>query len=170
MKVSNPTIIPRIKTAPRFGTLDINNIYTGPDNKATGIGVKRLKKGIIVGLLTFILGFFWGYSVMSVLLSIIVEIVMAIGKYENTKLNTLGYIIYSLSPLGSVLMPWINRELYSDYLIERGATVGFMEDLYASLSVWTIIIAILGTIIMAYLGSLLGRKLIKKQFEKAGIV
>jgi energy-coupling factor transport system substrate-specific component len=95
---------------------------------------------------------------------------MAIGKYENTKLNTLGYIIYSLSPLGSVLMPWINRELYSDYLIERGATVGFMEDLYASLSVWTIIIAILGTIIMAYLGSLLGRKLIKKQFEKAGIV
>jgi hypothetical protein len=46
MKVSNPTIIPRIKTAPRFGTLDINNIYTGPDNKATGIGVKRLKKGI----------------------------------------------------------------------------------------------------------------------------
>ncbi len=126
--------------------------------------------GVIIAILTFLLGFFWLYPVASIILGIVADLISAAGKYRSKKLVVLGYVIYSISPIGSSIMPWINRDAYTAYLVGSGADQAFMDALYASLENWMVPVMFVGTMVMAFLGALLGMRLIKKQFEKAGIV
>ncbi|HWQ72782.1 MAG TPA: MptD family putative ECF transporter S component [Desulfitobacteriaceae bacterium] len=125
---------------------------------------------ILMALLIFVTGMYWLWSVAYVACAAIAELISGAGKFKNMKLNMLGYAVFSLNPMGSYIMLWINQNAYKDYLIGKGTEAGYMDTMLSLAQGWMLPAMIIGTMLFAWLGAWLGEKLLKKQFEKAGVV
>lgn len=125
--------------------------------------------GILMGLIMFVTGMYWIWSVFYVVLALVAELISAAGKFKNMKLNILGFMVFSLNPMGSYMMLWINRQAYMEYLVGKGTEQAYMDTMSATAQGWMLPAMIAATLFLAWLGGLLGRRLLKKQFEKAGI-
>lgn len=126
--------------------------------------------GVLMGLLMFVTGMYWIWAVAYVVLAIVADIISAAGKFKNMKLNILGFMIFSLNPIGSYMMLWINQNKYIEYLVSKGTKEEYMNTMVNTAQDWMLPLMIIGTLICAFLSALLGKKLLNKQFEKAGIV
>lgn len=125
--------------------------------------------GILMGLVMFVTGMYWIWSIFYVALALVAELISGVGKFKNRKLNILGYMVFSLNPMGSYMMLWINRQAYMDYLVGKGTEQAYMDTMSATAQDWMLPAMIAATLLFAWLGALFGRKLLKKQFEKAGV-
>ncbi len=126
--------------------------------------------GVVMGLLMFVTGMYWLWSIAYVVLAGVAELIAGAGRFRNKRLNILGYVVFSLNPMGSYIMLWINQKAYASYLTSKGTEQSYMDTMLATAQGWMLPAMIGGTVLFAWLGALLGRKLLKKQFEKAGIV
>lgn len=86
------------------------------------------------------------------------------------RLNILGYIIFSFNPLITYSMLWINQKEYIEYLLSKGTEKAYMDTMVATAQNWMLPAMIIGTLILAFIGAMIGKKLLQKQFEKAGII
>ena len=125
--------------------------------------------GILMGIVMFVTGMYWIWSIFYAALAIIAELISAAGRFKNSKLNILGYMVFSLNPMGSYMMLWINRQAYMNYLVGKGTEQEYMNTMSAVAQDWMLPAMIAATLLFAWLGTLLGKRLLKKQFEKAGI-
>ena len=125
---------------------------------------------ILMGIIMFVTGMYWMWSIAYVVFAIISDLVMGIGKFKNMKLNIIGYIIFSLNPLVTYSMIWINQKEYVSYLLSKGTEQAYMETMIATAQGWMLPAIIFSTIVLAFIGAIIGKALLKKQFEKAGII
>ncbi|WP_113671698.1 MptD family putative ECF transporter S component [Vallitalea guaymasensis] len=126
--------------------------------------------GILMGLLMFVTGMYWLWSVAYIVLAIVAELISGAGKFNNMKLNIMGFMIFSLNPIGSYMMLWINQNKYIDYLVGKGTEQSYMNTMVETAKDWMLPAMIIGTLLLAFISALLGKRLLKKQFEKAGIL
>lgn len=126
--------------------------------------------GVIMGLMMFITGMYWIWSIAYVVLAIIAQWISAMGGFKNKKLNNLGFMIFSLNPIGSYMMLWLNQKMYVEYLVGKGTEASYMTTMIGTAQNWMLPAMIIGTLICAFISAMLGQKLLKKQFEKAGII
>ena len=54
-------------------------------------------------------------------------------------------------------------------MLEGGTAASYIDTMNATAANWMLAIILLGTIVIAALSGFVGTKLLKKQFEKAGI-
>lgn len=125
--------------------------------------------GVLMGIIMFITGMYWMWSVFYIILAIIADIISSMGKFKNSKLNIIGFMIFSLNPIGSYMMLWINQQTYMEYLTGKGTEQAYMDTMLATMQDWMLPAMIIGTLICALISALVGKRLLKKQFEKAGI-
>lgn len=126
--------------------------------------------GTLMGIVMFTTGMYWLWSIAYIVCAILAEIICGIGKFKNMKLNILGYIIFSLNPLSSYCMMWINQKEYVSYLLSKGNGQEYMDTMVATAQNWMLPTIIISTILLAFIGALIGKHLLHKQFKKAGIV
>lgn len=126
--------------------------------------------GVIMGLMMFITGMYWMWSVFYVLLAIVADLISGLGQFKSHKMNTLSFIVFSMNPLGSYIMLWINREAYFSYLIEKGTEQSYVDTMGSVAQIWILPAMILSIIIAGLISCFVGKKLLKKQFEKAGVL
>lgn len=115
-------------------------------------------------------GNIWIVIVTGALAGLISEIIAGIGKFKDSKLNTIAYIIFTQNLLGGFLPIWIMRNYYFEDTLERGMSADFVTTLEALTPGWVLLSMIAGTIICSLIGVAISKKLFKKHFEKAGIV
>lgn len=126
--------------------------------------------GILMGIFMFVTGMYWMWSVAYVICALAAELISGIGKFKSMNLNILGYVIFSLNPLASYAMMWINQKEYVSYLLNKGTEQAYMDTMIATAQNWMLPTIVISTILLALAGALLGKHLLHKQFEKAGIV
>ena len=126
--------------------------------------------GILMGFIMFITGMYWMWSIAYVVFAILAEIIMGFGKFKNMNMNILGYIVFSLNPLVTYSMMWINQKEYLSYLLSKGTEQAYLDTMAANAHNWMLPAIIISTIVLAFIGAIIGKALLKKQFEKAGIV
>ncbi len=127
--------------------------------------------GIIAAIILFLTGMFWTMSLFFVVFGVIADLICASSKYRSFKKNLIAYCFLSLSPIGAyapmVLMP----KQFSEFLSKKGNVEAFADVINRiSTSYWILPAMIIGTIICAIIGGLIGKKLLNKHFKKAGIV
>lgn len=125
--------------------------------------------GIVMGLLMFVTGMYWLWSVFYVVLGIVADIIAGIGKFRNKNLNLISFLVFSLNPMGSYMMLWINPAGYASYLTGKGTEQAYMDTMLATGAGWVLPVLVVATLVCAFISALVGRKLLRKQFEKAGV-
>lgn len=98
------------------------------------------------------------------------DLVAAAGKYRSKKLLLASYVVFSYGLTGPILPLWFMKSAYIANLTARGKDAAYIDTLFAPINSGSFVVSMLAILICALVGGFFGQKMLKKHFEKAGIV
>ena len=126
--------------------------------------------GIILGFFFFVTGMHWSMALGNIGMGIIADIVAGLGAYTNKKLNALSYMLFMLSNTFTYLIFFIDRDGWIQAMMKKGTDASYIETMNTSATSWMPVVIVGGTLLVAAFSAWVGSKMLKKQFEKAGVV
>lgn len=124
--------------------------------------------GVVEGLIMFVTGMYWLWAVFLIVLGVAGDLIAGAGRFRSKTLNLVSFLVFSLNPMGSYMMLWLDPSGYASYLTGKGTEQAYMDTMLATGTDWMLPAMIALTLVCALVSALVGRKLLKKQFEKAG--
>ena len=125
--------------------------------------------GIIMGIIWFVTGMHWAFSLGYIGMGIIADLVAGAGDYRNKAVNLLSYMLMSLGGVYTYVVFFIDPQGWGSTMLENGTEQSYIDTMSASAPSWLLAVIIIGTLAIAAFSGWIGGKLMKKQFEKAGI-
>ena len=121
--------------------------------------------GLVMGLFFFVSGHF----VLSFATNIVCGL-LADLKFRSKKLLLVSYVVFSYGLTGPILPLWFMKDAYIANLTARGKDAAYIDTLFAPINNGSFVAAMAAILVCAVLGGLFGQRMMKKHFEKAGIV
>ena len=125
--------------------------------------------GIIMGIVWFITGMHWAFSLGYIGMGIIADLVAGAGHYRNKVVNLLSYMLMSLGSVYTYVVFFIDPQGWASTMLGNGTEQSYIDTMSASAPSWLLAVIMIGTLAIAAFSGWIGGKLLKKQFEKAGI-
>ena len=125
--------------------------------------------GIIMGIIWFVTGMHWAFSLGYIGMGIIADLVAGAGDYRNKAVNLLSYMLMSLGGVYTYVVFFIDPQGWASTMLENGTEQSYIDTMSASAPSWLLAVIMIGTLAIAAFSGWIGGKLLKKQFEKAGI-
>lgn len=125
--------------------------------------------GILIGLVFFATGMHWAMDIGYVLGGIIGDLIAGTKKYRSVTLNIVSYICLCLGATGTYIAYFVNPEAWCSRMVSGGTTQSYVDSMNTAAHGWMLPVIVIGTIVIAALSGFVGSKLLKKQFERAGI-
>ena len=122
----------------------------------------------IIGLFWYIMGYTWIPTLSFILMGVIADLVMKSGGYKRFRINMIGFWIFSCSMIGIPATMWLMTKSYMSGVREAMGEQYVME-VSKYMPPWMGFAAIGIILVSSSIGALLGRKMLKKHFERAGI-
>ena len=126
--------------------------------------------GMITGFLTFLVG----QTRMSILVGLVFgflgDLIMKSGNYKSWKKNVLGYSVFTLWTVGTMLPMWIMRETFFAGYRENGGTDAYIDAVMKLTPNYMILVVIITALVGGFLGASLGKAVLRKHFQRAGTV
>ena len=137
--------------------------------------VAALISGSVYMLLAAKLQKFGGITIMGLVMGLFIcgvaaDLVAAAGKYRSKKLLLASYVVFSYGLTGPILPLWFMKSAYIANLTARGKDAAYIDTLFAPINSGSFVVSMLAILICALVGGFFGQKMLKKHFEKAGIV
>ena len=126
--------------------------------------------GIILGFVFFVTGMHWSMALGNIGMGIIADTVAGLGTYTNKKLNAVSYMLFMLSNTFTYLIFVIDRDRWIHAMLKKGTDASYIETMNTSAASWMPVVIVGGTLLVAAFSAWVGSKMLKKQFEKAGVV
>lgn len=102
--------------------------------------------------------------------ALLAELVRHLTHYTSYLGASVAFACFSLGWLGSPLPIWLYSDTFAKHIAEAGMPQEYVTQLISVSSPAWMVACIAGTLVGAALGSLLARTLLKKHFQKAGLV
>ncbi|MBM7551031.1 MptD family putative ECF transporter S component [Peptoniphilus gorbachii] len=125
--------------------------------------------GMISPLVMFAAGHTYVVVVLSLIVMIIAELIRKIGNYNSFKYNMLSYAVFSIWICSSMMQMLLAKEKYLEMSIEMMGK-DYVDAMEKLITYPHMALVALGAFLGGILGAYIGKALLKKHFEKAGIV
>ena len=125
--------------------------------------------GIIGGIFFYLIGYGWIGLLGWVLGGILSDVVLKIGGYQKFKATVLSYACFCLGIMGCPANLWFAGEAYWEN-IHTSMGDQYANTLQSLMPSWMLYVGLALLFVGGILGALLGHKMLKKHFERAGIV
>lgn len=125
--------------------------------------------GIIISILWFLTGMHWALSLGYIIMAIVADIVAGLKDYKNKMINVLSYMLFCLGATGSLIVFSIDPVGWAGTMLKNNTEQSYIDTMNASAPAGMLLIILIGTLTAAALSGWIGTKMLKKQFEKAGI-
>lgn len=140
-------------------------IFTTKVKKFAMVTIMSVLSGLLMGLTG--MGF-WGVP-MGIVFGLIGDLIMKSGNYKSIKKNILGYGVFSLWMIGTYIpMYFMADAAYADFASSFGEE--YAANVMAVMPMWSLILVAGSCFLCAVLGGFIGKAVLRKHFEKAGIV
>lgn len=126
--------------------------------------------GLLVGGFLFVTGMYWTMCLAYVILGVVAELVAGSSNFKSKTKNLLAYMIFVISPIFSYAMLWLNRDGYVKYLVSKGTEQSYMDTMVAHAYAWVFPAMLIGNLICSFISGKFGQYLLRKHFEKAGVI
>ena len=126
--------------------------------------------GTVMGLFLFVSGHFAVSLIIGIVCSVGADFIGKLGGYKNKKGILASYIVFSFGLTGPVLPLWLMKDAYIASLQAKGKDAAYIDGVFSHINSTTLIVCIAATLVCAIVGGLFGQKMMKKHFEKAGII
>lgn len=158
-----------MKYAPAFIALLAGTVYMLLIAKTKKFGCLILMSAVI-SVFFFMSGHFAFSFLPNLISGILADIIAKFGKYENKLYNLISYIVFSFGNLGPVIMMWVVRDTYIEHLVAIGKDTSYINEVMVNSDFSNVAWLSLTIIIGGLLGGLFGQYMLKKHFNKAGMV
>lgn len=125
--------------------------------------------GVIMAIAWFVTGMHWAFSLGYLAMAIVADVVAGAGHYRSRGLNLLSYMMLSLGGIYTYVVFFIDPQGWAATMLENGTTQDYIDTMNASAPSWLLAVIVVGTLAIAAFSGWMGSRLLKKQFEKAGI-
>ena len=125
--------------------------------------------GAILCIVWFVTGMHWAMALGYLIMGIAADLVAGTGEYKSKKVNSLSYILLSLGGTASYLVFFADLDGWAKTMLGNGTEQSYIDTMRSTGTTWILIIMLVGTILAAAISAFVGCKMLKKQFEKAGL-
>ena len=125
--------------------------------------------GVIMGIIWFVTGMHWAFALGYLIMAIVADFVAGAGQYKSKKLNSLSYILFSLGGTGSYIVFFVDPNGWAQTMLGNGTEQSYIDTMRMTGTTGILLAMLLGTVLAAALSAFVGGRMLKKQFEKAGI-
>ena len=124
---------------------------------------------VISGLLMFATGHTWIPLITGLVFGLLGDLTARAGNYSRFRNLAVGYGVFTIWPIGAMLPMWFMRDSYFDYI---RASMGddYVNTIMAMTPNWLPLVFFGAAFLAGIAGAFLGRSVLKKHFQKAGIV
>ena len=122
----------------------------------------------IVGLFLWVTGMGYWPTIFGVVFGVLTDLIAKSGNYKSSKKDILGCGVFNIAVFGNFVPLFTNIEAYFSTRQSFGEEyIGALTGIFAN--TWLIPAMIASCVICGWIGGFLGKALLKKHFEKAGI-
>lgn len=125
--------------------------------------------GILAGLIFFATGMHWAMDLGYILGGILGDLIAGTKNHRSVKLNIAAYICLCLGATGSYIAFFADPAAWSSLMLNGGTAQSYLDAMNGAAQGWMLPVILLGTVVVGAFSGFVGRMLLKKQFEKAGI-
>ena len=125
---------------------------------------------ILIAIMMFVLGMGFLGAPLIIIAGVIADLIAKSGKYKSFKKTMLSYGVFCLWICANYFPVVITAESYRQDLVDGGYSAEYCNSLFLAINYKTIGILLILCFVFGCLGALLGKAVVKKHFEKAGIV
>ena len=117
--------------------------------------------GVVICIIWFVTGMHWAFALG--------YLIIGAGQYKSKKLNSLAYILFSLGGTGSYIVFFADPNGWAQTMLGNGTEQGYIDTMQATANTGILVAMFAAAIITSAISAFVGCKMLKKQFEKAGI-
>lgn len=125
--------------------------------------------GTVVALLYLMSGHPWQSTVLTILVSILAEFVLAAGGYRSKWSAIWAYTVFSAWMAGPWIPLFIDPESYFQSAGMQAMGESYVEEFAAVVTIPAVLVSLVAVVGCGLLGGLLGAAMLKKHFVKAGL-
>ena len=141
-------------------------LYT---TKARKFGMTTIMS-LLIGLLFTAMGHGIWAIIISLVSGLLADLIMKSGNYSSTKKSIMGCSVFFLWIIGNFIPIILTREQYYLQLVDGGYGTEYADALMKLIPDWSLLPLTLVTLVFGILGGMLGKKMLKKHFQRAGMV
>ena len=125
--------------------------------------------GAILCIVWFVTGMHWAMALGYLIMGIVANLAAGTGQYKSKKINSISYILLSLGGTASYLVFFADPDGWAQTMLGNGTEQSYIDTMRSTGTIRIMVIMLVGTILAASVSAFVGCKMLKKQFEKAGI-
>ena len=124
---------------------------------------------VVICIIWFVTGMHWAFALGYLIMAVVADFVAGAGQYKSKKLNSLAYILFSLGGTGSYIVFFADPNGWAQTMLGNGTEQSYIDTMQATANTGILIAMFAVAIITSAISAFVGCKMLKKQFEKAGI-
>ena len=125
--------------------------------------------GVIMAIIWFVTGMHWAFALGYLIMAVVADFVAGTKQYKSKKINSLSYIFFSLGGTGSYLVFFADPQGWAQTMLGNGTEQSYIDTMQATANAGIFIAMFAALLVTASISAFVGCKMLKKQFEKAGI-
>lgn len=123
---------------------------------------------VLLGIFMFATGHTWIPILTAGVCGVLADLIFKSGGYKKMKTTVLGYAVFCVWSIGAMLPLWVMRDSFFDY-IESSMGAEYADKVLALTPTWALFVFIAAAFLAGIAGAYLGKAVLKKHFDKAGI-
>lgn len=125
--------------------------------------------GVVVALLYLMMGHPWQSTVVTIVVSVLAELVLWAGRYRSRWAAIWAYVVFSAWFVGPWIPFFLDPVAYMQASGSQAMGEAYMADFQQVVTLPAVGAMVAATLLCGLLGALLGTALLRKHFRKAGL-
>lgn len=125
---------------------------------------------VLLAIIMFVTGMGYLGAPLIIASGVIADLIARSGGYKSFKKTIISYGVFCLWICANYFPVVVSADSYRKNLIDGGYSVEYCDNLFRAINSKTIAVLLVLCFIFGCVGALIGKAVVKKHFEKAGIV
>ncbi|MBE6035917.1 MAG: Trep_Strep domain-containing protein [Clostridiales bacterium] len=125
---------------------------------------------VLIAIIMFVTGMGFLGAPLIIASGIVADLIAKAGGYKNFKMIVISYGVFCVWICANYFPVVVTAESYRQDLIDGGFSSEYADMLFRVINYKTIVILLFVCVLFGFLGAFLGKAVVRKHFEKAGIV
>ncbi|MGX7071113.1 MptD family putative ECF transporter S component [Gemella bergeri] len=123
----------------------------------------------LLAIIMYFTGMGWMGAPMILAVGVISDLIEKSGNYKNSKKTIISFGVFSMWCSANFLPVVFTADSYRENLQSGNFSSEYVDGLFTYINTTTLIPLIVLSFIFGVIGAIIGKKVVKKHFEKAGI-
>lgn len=125
---------------------------------------------VLLAIIMFVGGMGYLGAPLIIISGLVADFIAKSGNYKSFKKTVLSFGVFNFWICSNYFPILVTAESYRKDLIDGGFSAEYANNLFAAINVKTIGILVVLCFVFGCIGAVIGKAVVKKHFEKAGIV